>query len=173
MDPRDNLCELSPCPVLSQLRRPSMNSHPVLSRLRRPPMSSRPVLSWLKPTVNSRLALADGAIFKLVADLSCPFLLICLIMNCLSVPFPQMSLMLNHLYVQLLIRNLLYAPLNSQHVYPVNPVTDNITTLNRINTTFSPDCHQTVAFVPLTPPVLSPETIYASHVFNINSATAI
>ncbi len=35
-------------------------------------MSSRPVLSWLKPTVNSRLALADGAIFKLVADLSCP-----------------------------------------------------------------------------------------------------
>ncbi len=57
---------------------------------------------------------------------------------------------------------------NSLHIYPVNPVTDNITTLNRINTALSAltVTAQKPAFAHFTPPVLSPETIYANFITN-------
>ncbi len=64
---------------------------------------------------------------------------------------------------------------NALHVYPVNPVNDNITTLDRINMELSTltVIAQKPAFAPLSQPVLSPETIYASHDFHVNSVFAI
>ncbi len=184
---------------LSQLKRPSVNSHPVLSRLRRLPMSSRLVLSWLgRPSMNSRpvlLWLKPPVIFRLALGrpmgpswnlllilnyLSCPLLSICLIMNCPVCPIsPKES------NVEPAPNNVCPAPnkkpvicpislvvspktVNSLHIYPVNPVTDNITTLNRINTELSAltVTAQKPAFAHFTPPVLSPETIYANFVTN-------